>query len=273
MKLSIGQVSKIFGISKDTLRYYDKIGILTPEVNENNGYRYYLLKHIEKLGLIVGIKYLGISLSNIKNTIESENINEYKNLIIKQEEIINKKIKELKELEKNLDNSKKIINNILNFNNEYDFTKLKVTNDNFNLYGIDMKIILNTDFYNNHDEIAAKELTDLNKEAYFYAYNIIKNKYIEEDDNLVFIKENDKIIDLIKKYSNEDNINLKRKTINGKVISTNFYGTPKEINHYILLLNKYFKCPETNIAYVKYEFYLPKKNDNVMYFVNIVLEI
>lgn len=34
MKLSIGQVSKLFDISKDTLRHYDKIGLLKPEVNE-----------------------------------------------------------------------------------------------------------------------------------------------------------------------------------------------------------------------------------------------
>lgn len=41
LKFSIGQVSKLFEISKDTLRYYDKIGILKLEVNETNGYRYY----------------------------------------------------------------------------------------------------------------------------------------------------------------------------------------------------------------------------------------
>ena len=37
MKLSIGEVARLFNISKDTLRYYDKIGILKPEVNKENG--------------------------------------------------------------------------------------------------------------------------------------------------------------------------------------------------------------------------------------------
>ncbi|MDU6250186.1 MAG: MerR family transcriptional regulator, partial [Paeniclostridium sordellii] len=95
MKLSIGEVSKIFNISKETLRYYDKIGILKPEVNSQNGYRYYLFKHLEKLSLILGIKLLGISLADIKQTIGSEDLNEYKNLVSKQEEILKIKKKEL----------------------------------------------------------------------------------------------------------------------------------------------------------------------------------
>ena len=71
MKFSIGQVSKLFEISKDTLRHYDKIGVLKPEVNETNGYRYYYEEDLEKLGLILETKYLGIPLSEIKKTIES----------------------------------------------------------------------------------------------------------------------------------------------------------------------------------------------------------
>ena len=45
MKLSIGEVARLFNISKDTLRYYDKIGILKPEVNKENGYRFYDIRH------------------------------------------------------------------------------------------------------------------------------------------------------------------------------------------------------------------------------------
>ena len=86
MKFSIGQVSKLFEISKDTLRHYDKIGILKPEVNETNGYRYYYEEDLEKLGLILETKYLGIPLSEIKETIESESLIQYKNLVEKQEE-------------------------------------------------------------------------------------------------------------------------------------------------------------------------------------------
>ncbi|EPZ57199.1 merR regulatory family protein [[Clostridium] sordellii ATCC 9714] len=100
MKLSTGQVSKLFDISKDTLRHYDKLGILKPEINKLNGYRYYSQEHIDQLNLILAAKDLDISLAAIKETIESEDLGEYKNLIDKQERLIKEKIENLKRKQK-----------------------------------------------------------------------------------------------------------------------------------------------------------------------------
>ncbi|MPQ45154.1 MerR family transcriptional regulator, partial [Clostridium tarantellae] len=200
MKLSIGQVSKIFNISTDTLRYYDKIGILTPEINKENGYRYYLLHHLEKLQLILGIKYLGISLSDIKNTIKNEDILEYKNLIIKQKEIIYKKIKELNELEKSLSNSNIILDKIINFRNEYDFSKLSVVTKNYNFYAINIKNLLALDFNKNNSYTLERDLVNVSQELYFYIYNIKENKYIDDDENIVLLEENHAINSLINEY-------------------------------------------------------------------------
>lgn len=47
--LKIGEVNKIYGVSLDTLRYYDKIGLLKPIVDPNNSYRYYSLDHLDRL--------------------------------------------------------------------------------------------------------------------------------------------------------------------------------------------------------------------------------
>ncbi|HII4508324.1 TPA: MerR family transcriptional regulator [Clostridium perfringens] len=115
MKLSIGEVARLFNISKDTLRYYDKIGILKPEINKENGYRFYDIRHLEQLGLILEIKYLGISLSEIKEIIENGDIEDYYNLIQKQKDIIKERILELKQLEESLDNSGQVINRIMIF--------------------------------------------------------------------------------------------------------------------------------------------------------------
>ena len=39
---TIGEVGRICGISAKALRYYDKIGIISPDhISEENGYRYY----------------------------------------------------------------------------------------------------------------------------------------------------------------------------------------------------------------------------------------
>ena len=113
LKFSIGQVSKLFEISKDTLRHYDKIGILKPEVDKNNGYRYYYEGDLEKLGLILETKYLGIPLAEIKETIESEDLKEYKNLVEKQEQSIIKQIEELKIKQKHLQEAKEELDNMI----------------------------------------------------------------------------------------------------------------------------------------------------------------
>lgn len=41
MRYKIGDVAKILGISPDLLRYYQKKGVVTPTMGENNNYRYY----------------------------------------------------------------------------------------------------------------------------------------------------------------------------------------------------------------------------------------
>ena len=40
-KYKIGDVSRLFDIPAQTLRYYEEQGILHPEKSENSGYRYY----------------------------------------------------------------------------------------------------------------------------------------------------------------------------------------------------------------------------------------
>lgn len=52
-KYLIGDVANLMGLSRDTLRYYDKRGILTSEKGEN-GYRYYTERDISKM---IGILY------------------------------------------------------------------------------------------------------------------------------------------------------------------------------------------------------------------------
>lgn len=60
----IGEVSKKFDISIDTLRYYDKIGILVPD--RKNEYRYYTEKSLKKLQAILELKKMQFTLDEIK---------------------------------------------------------------------------------------------------------------------------------------------------------------------------------------------------------------
>ncbi|MDT8976494.1 MerR family transcriptional regulator [Paenibacillus sp. chi10] len=62
---SIKEVSRILGIPKDTLRYYDRIGIVSPS-RGNNSYRRYSRDDIVDLMNIQIMQYADFSLEEIK---------------------------------------------------------------------------------------------------------------------------------------------------------------------------------------------------------------
>lgn len=62
---TVGEVSGTLRITKDTLRYYDKIGLLQPRRAEN-GYRCYTDADLIDLKYIEVMKYAGLTLSDIK---------------------------------------------------------------------------------------------------------------------------------------------------------------------------------------------------------------
>ena len=272
MKFSIGQVSKLFEISKDTLRHYDKIGILKPEVNEANGYRYYYEEDLEKLGLILETKYLGIPLSEIKETIESESLIQYKSLVEKQEESIKKQIEELKIKQEHLQGAREKLDKIINFKNEYDFSKLKIYDESMNLYGIRFAKIFDGSFYKEF-LLELGEGLGFEEEEYYYIYEVLEKGTLKENQSEIYIKENKNNKDLIEKYILENKLEVIKKSLSGKVASTYFYGDEKEINEYIVSFNKYFNENESTNIYIMYDFSLPKQFNKDDYFVKLILEI
>lgn len=101
---SIGEMSKLQNISVQTLRYYDKVGLLKPSyINQKSGYRYYSVKHLVKLDLIKQCKAMGLSLDEIKELIENyTSFDSILNIISKQKEMIDTRIKELNTVKNNI---------------------------------------------------------------------------------------------------------------------------------------------------------------------------
>ncbi|HII4508323.1 TPA: hypothetical protein ACY4R8_001555 [Clostridium perfringens] len=116
-----------------------------------------------------------------------------------------------------------------------------------------------------------KKLIELKEESYFYFYEIKHNKHIIEEENLLFIKFNENIENFLVKSKNKDKITFK--SIQGKFVVVDFYGSVEEIHNYILSINEYFKGNKDNYAFIEYEFYLPKKREEVKYFVRIYLSL
>ena len=57
----IHEISKLYGIGVDSLRYYERLGGIRPG-RDVNGYRLYSLKDMYKLNIIRDLRSLGFSM-------------------------------------------------------------------------------------------------------------------------------------------------------------------------------------------------------------------
>lgn len=116
---TIGQIAKLLGVNKETIRYYENFGLLPLPERKSNGYKIYTKRHIEVMEIILIIKDSGFTLNEIKNiiTIQEENANSqndlYKEIILKKIKLIENKIQDLHSLKKGLE---KVVSNIENYN-------------------------------------------------------------------------------------------------------------------------------------------------------------
>ena len=69
--MTVHEVSKLTGISIRTLQYYDKIGLLTPAMRTEAGYRLYDDTALERLQQILLFRELEFSLSDIRAVLEA----------------------------------------------------------------------------------------------------------------------------------------------------------------------------------------------------------
>lgn len=92
-----GEIAKMAGVTTRTIRYYDNKGVLSPSSHNSSGHRLYTESDFIKLKRILALKYLGLSLEEVKNT-ESQSF-EKKDIINSlslQKNIIKNKINYMK---------------------------------------------------------------------------------------------------------------------------------------------------------------------------------
>lgn len=63
----IGELSKATSVPIDTIRYYEKIGVLRPAGRRPSGYRVYTEESVEQLNFIRRAQKLGFSLAEIRD--------------------------------------------------------------------------------------------------------------------------------------------------------------------------------------------------------------
>lgn len=79
----IGEVSKIGGISQRTLRHYDELGLMQPDLVGDNGYRYYSLQTMLKIPVINYLKMMGLSLEEIASMMQHPSLGQARKFLSK----------------------------------------------------------------------------------------------------------------------------------------------------------------------------------------------
>ena len=235
--MTVGQISKLFNVTSETLRHYDRIRLLKPIINKDNGYRYYSIKEIEKLDLILDAKYLEIPLQNIKEALSNDKVENYIDLIELQEETIDEKIEHLLKIKEQAKEKKIILNEMMNFENNYDFDKLEVVDQSDTIIFVPIENLIK-------GKVKQKDSSSksLYLEPWMGMYKVKGHDTLVEDLEYIGVKEKHTSNLLIEK----DNKIIK-KSYNGKAIKTKFVGTIEEIEEYIRSIIKHFYKEKENI--------------------------
>lgn len=88
MRYPIGKIAKILGLSAETLRTYEKKGVIHPQKNPENGYRTF---HVLDIGTILRCRSytsFGLSLSEAAEAINVRSVEETSAVLCKQEQYL-----------------------------------------------------------------------------------------------------------------------------------------------------------------------------------------
>lgn len=108
----IGELAQRTGLSRDTIRFYEKIGLIAPSQRQaGNGYKEYSDATVQRLRLIIQAKALGFTLEEIK-----QGISAWQNSQLTQDEkvqIMQDKLKQIDEKIQQLNQIKTYLTNKL----------------------------------------------------------------------------------------------------------------------------------------------------------------
>lgn len=201
---SIGEVSKIKGVTIKALRYYHKMGILIPRyIDEETGYRYYSIDQFIYIDIMKGCRTLGTSIVELQEIFKECN----------SEKLIEFLEVKKKEAENNIERMKNIIKNIDSLNSMVEYSKDILSNDEMNIKFIEKRYIVAMPckeagslkeliYYSELEKFIRDKKIDINLErGIIYDFNLngkVNPKYvfngISKDKNLKLSTDNIKVL-------------------------------------------------------------------------------
>ncbi len=83
----INEISKLYNIGPDSLRYYEKLGLLSPK-RDTNGYRMYNLNDLYKITVIRDLRGLNFSMEQIKEYLHGQSLDNTLHLLEEEQKAL-----------------------------------------------------------------------------------------------------------------------------------------------------------------------------------------
>lgn len=99
------QVADMFDLSVDTLRYYERIGVIPPVTRDKNGYRNYQTSDLNWIFLAKSLRSAGLSIESMIEFTSLAGLSETQNVEDAQKQIL---VDQLEEVEKNIEKMKEV---------------------------------------------------------------------------------------------------------------------------------------------------------------------
>lgn len=106
----IGEISRLYGIGVDSLRYYEKLGLIHPARSES-GYRLYSIRDIWCLNVIRDLRGLDFSMEQIAAYLDHRTVDSTLDLLSQESQAIGEKMAFLEKLQANVNQRLQAIRN------------------------------------------------------------------------------------------------------------------------------------------------------------------
>jgi DNA-binding transcriptional MerR regulator len=122
--LTIGELADLMKISTSSIRYYEKMGLISPQKTDHNGYRLYDIGEVDRMDIILVLRGLDISIAKIKPMLDGYQIDDYLDIL---SDSLGSLDREIQKLNNKKDYIKKKIQSALHlkeFGNTYQIHKM-----------------------------------------------------------------------------------------------------------------------------------------------------
>ncbi|MBC2330992.1 MerR family transcriptional regulator [Listeria swaminathanii] len=103
--MNIKQAADMFGLTVDTLRYYERVGVIPPVHRNESGYRDYQTSDLNWVYLVKNLRNAGLSVESLIEFATLAQLRETQNVEAAQKQIL---IDQLKELDEKLTEMKQV---------------------------------------------------------------------------------------------------------------------------------------------------------------------